>query len=164
MIISKEQLKTRHHFTDYLYWNVLLALPVFTAGLAIYRQSILWLLVYVAFAGVTVALVLRFFCTRCPHYDREDRSLKCIFFWGLPKFFTPRPGTLSSTDMVLAFGPAVLLFLFPLFWLLLEPGLLVIYILGLIALATTMKRYECGRCIYHECPVNSVPESLRNEN
>lgn len=162
MIISKDQLRSCHHLTDYLYWNVLFAIPIFTAGLAIYRQSILWLLVYVALALGTVALILRFFCTRCPHYNREDRLLKCMFFWGLPKFFAPRPGKLSGMDMALSFGPAVLLFLFPLFWMVSEPGLLVIYILSLIALAATMKRYECGRCIYHECPVNSVPESLRN--
>lgn len=162
MMAPTEPLKTRHRLTDYLYWNLMLAIPVFTAALSIYHHSIFWLVVYLLLLGVTVTLILRFFCTRCPHYNREDRTLKCMFFWGLPKFFEPRPGALSTLDMVISFGPPVLLFLFPVFWLVSEPGLLIIYVLSLTGFAATMKRHECSRCIYYECPVNSTPDTLKD--
>jgi hypothetical protein len=108
-----------------------------------------------------LALVLKFYCTRCPHYTREGNTVKCLFIWGLPKLFTPRPGALEKVDIIIAWGAFILLVAFPLYWLILEPGLLIVYALSFSTLAASVRRSECERCIYFECPGNKVPGSLR---
>jgi hypothetical protein len=45
---------------------------------------------------------------------------------------------------------------------LLQPGLLVIYLLSMGVLGLTLRRYECKRCVYFQCPSNCVPEGLKN--
>ncbi|MBU0698748.1 MAG: hypothetical protein ABIK98_00115 [Pseudomonadota bacterium] len=162
MIHSHDALKLRYSFSDFLFYICLLSVPVITAVLAIYKNSVWWT---IAFAGLFVsvtALILRFYCTRCPHYTREGKTLTCIFFWGLPKFFKKRPGKLDAVDMVVTFGATALLLVFPLYWLLMEPGLLIVYLLSLVGFGAAIYRHECKRCIYFECPANRVPEAIKN--
>jgi len=164
MIDPRHELKTRYSFSDFLFYICLLAVPVFTAILAIFKHSNGGAVAFGVLAVGVNVLLLKFFCTRCPHYAREGKYLKCIFFWGLPKFFDRRPGPLDFIDKVVVFGAPTVLLLFPLYWLLLEPGLLVVYLLSLAGFGTAIYRNECERCIYFECPVNKVPETLRNQN
>ena len=110
MTTSRDELRTHYHFKDFLSYTCLLAVPVLTSILAILRHSILGTIAFIVVAGAMTTLILKFYCTRCPHYTREDGRLKCIFFWGLPKFFPPRPGALNIIDKLVTFGaPAVLL-------------------------------------------------------
>ena len=157
-----EGLKQRYTFGDYLFYTGQLAVPLLTAGLAIGRQTWLGLIGYVLLCAGGVALVLKFYCSRCPHYTREETSLRCIFFWNLPKFFAPRPGALDKTDkLVLWVAPLALLGI-PFVWLVHEPGLLAIYTLSTVIFAAAVRRHECHRCIYFACPLNQVPEAQRN--
>jgi len=162
MIHSLHELKTRYSFSDFLFYVCLLAVPIFTAILAIFEHSVWWTIAFLVLAMGMTTLILKFYCTRCPHYTREDKSLKCIFFWGLPKFFNKRPGPLNFIDKIVAFGAPTLLLIFPLYWLLLKPGLLIIYVLSLAGFGTAVYRNECNRCIYFECPMNKVPEAEKN--
>jgi hypothetical protein len=164
MINSRDELRTHYRFKDFLSYTCLLAVPVFTAVLAIFRHSILWAIALVVVAAAMTVLILKFYCTRCPHYTREERHLKCIFFWGLPKFFIPRPGALNIIDKSVAFGAPAVLLIFPLYWLFMEPGLLVLYLLSLSGFGACIYRNECNRCIYYECPVNRVPEGVKNQS
>ena len=162
MIHSKDALKTRYRFSDFLFYTCLLAVPIITAMIAIFHSSVWWLVTFVVLAVVMTALILKFYCTRCPHYTREDKSLKCIFFWGLPKFFDKRPGALNLVDKLVVFSASAVLLLFPLYWLMMKPGLLVVYILSLIGFGVAIYRNECEQCIYFECPMNKVPETIKN--
>jgi hypothetical protein len=162
MIHSHNELKIRYSFSDFLFYTCLLSVPFVTAVFAIFKNSVWWTIAFVGLAVGMTALILRFYCTRCPHYTRAGKSLKCIFFWGLPKFFNIRPGALDVLDKVVAFGATAVLLIFPLYWLLLEPGLLIVYILSLIGFAAAIYRNECERCIYFECPANKVPEAAKN--
>jgi hypothetical protein len=162
MIPSQHELKTQYRFSDFLFYVCLLVVPIFTAILAIFRHSVWWTIAFIILAVALTALILKFYCTRCPHYTREGKILKCIFFWGLPKFFDKRPGALNFIDKTVAFGAPTVLLVFPLYWLLLEPGLLVIYILSLAGFGSAVYRNECNRCIYFECPLNKVPEGIKN--
>ena len=35
------------------------------------------------------------------------------------------------------------------------------YILSIGVMGATLRRHECGRCIYFQCPANCVPEDLK---
>jgi hypothetical protein len=43
--------------------------------------------------------------------------------------------------------------LYPVYWILQEPKLFIIYLLSVITLFASVRRNECPRCIYTECPV-----------
>ena len=162
MIHFQNELKTHYRFSDFLFYICLLSVPFVTALSAIFKNSAWWTIAFIGLAVCTTVLILRFYCTRCPHYTRVGKSLKCIFFWGLPKFFNIRPGKLDVVDKVITFSATAVLLIFPLYWLLMEPGLLIVYILSLIGFAAAIYRNECERCIYFECPANKVPEALNN--
>ena len=163
MINSCEQLKAKHDIRDYMYWNVLLAVPIVTACFAIFQHSRFWFSVYIILALILIMLILRHYCSHCPHYVQNKKTLNCMFFWGIPKVFKPRPGSLSTLDTAISFIAPCILLLFPFYWLLLEPYFLVIYLLSLVGFVATIRRNECGRCIYFECPVNKVPKSLKKK-
>ncbi len=164
MTHSGEQLRTRYRFGDFLFYTTLFAVPLVTALLAISKDSLGWLLIYLIVCLAMAVVILKFFCTRCPHYTRGDRTLKCVFFWGLPKFFTRRPGALDFRDKAAAFIAPAVMGLFPIYWLLEQPGLLVIYILSAAVAVAGLRRMECDRCIYFECPANKVPEGLKSSS
>ena len=86
------QLREKHGFADFLYWIMMLLVPFVTGLLAIYRHSVAWFAGYMTILIAMIAVLLRFYCTHCPHYLKEEKKLKCMFFWWTPKYFTPRPG------------------------------------------------------------------------
>ena len=158
----RKELKTSYRFSDFLFYICLLSVPLITAVLAIARNSVWWTIIFIGIgAGITV-IILRFYCTRCPHYIRDGKNLKCIFFWGLPKFFNKRPGKLGMSDKVITYSATTVLLMFPVYWLLMSPGLLTVYLLSLTGLGAAIYRNECNRCIYFECPANRVPEVIKN--
>jgi hypothetical protein len=106
--------------------------------------------------------VLKFYCSRCPHYTRDEKLLRCIFFWNLPKIFAPRPGKLNTVDKLVAWGPPMVVLAFPLIWLYREPVLLLIYIVSGSVFAAAVRRHECQRCVYFACPLNQVPQEKRS--
>jgi hypothetical protein len=155
-------LKTRYRFSDFLFYICLLSVPLVTAVFAIAKNSLGWAIVFIGIGAGSSSTILRFYCTRCPHYTRDEKLLKCIFFWGIPKFFSKRPGKLLVSDKVITVGAAAVLLLFPVYWLLMTPGLLIVYGLSLIGFGAAIYRNECHRCTYFECPANRVPEAIKN--
>ena len=63
MIDSTTRLKTRHRFSDYLYWNLVFSVPIITACIAIAGISILWFIVYLVLCIALIVIVYRFYCT-----------------------------------------------------------------------------------------------------
>ena len=160
----KPLLRERYTFIDFLYYTTLAAVPVVTASYAILSHAVAWLIFYIALCIAAVAVIYRFYCSHCPHYTREGQTTRCMFFWGMPKFFKPRPGLLSLSDKALAVIAPTIVFIFPLYWLLQQMGLLAIFFLSLIAFLSTVRRNECRRCIYFDCPVNKTPEELKSND
>ena len=155
MSISEDPIKTGHRFSDCIYWNLFILIPLITACVGIARQSVFWLIVYLLLSVVVFfVVVLKFFCTHCPHYIQGAKTTKCMFFWGVPKFFKAKSEPLKLFDKTVAVVVSLVITLLPLYWLSLQPGLLVIYFLSVIVLFTTLRRYECRRCIYSQCPSN----------
>jgi len=158
------RLKTRHSFTDFLYWNLALSVPIITACVAIIRNSVWGFILYVIVGLGLVMVIYRFYCTHCPHYIQGKGATRCMFFWGIPKIFEAKPGPLSMFERIVSLTAPVIMILLPLYWLVLEPALLVVYVLSMTVFIMTVRRNECGRCIYYDCPVNCVPESARERS
>lgn len=158
---SQKWLKNKHEFVDYLYWNLVLSVPVISACLAILRHSMLWFLFYIIVCIGLLASVYRFFCTHCPHYIQGYRTTKCMFLWGIPKFFKARPQPLNFFEKAVSIFAVIIMICLPFYWLIFELDLLVVYLLSMAVLLLTIRRNECGRCIYFHCPVNCVPEEVR---
>jgi hypothetical protein len=163
MIHPRKELKTGYSFSDFLFYICLLSVPLVTAVLAIFKNSVWWTMVFIGLGAAITVIILRFYCTRCPHYTRDGKNLKCIFFWDLPKFFKKRPGKLNVSDKVITYSATIVLLIFPLYWLLMAPGLLIVYLLSLIGFGAAIYRNECDRCIYFDCPANRVPEEIKNQ-
>jgi len=148
------QLKERHRFTDWIYWNLFAALPVLTAAIGVARVSVPGFIFLLLAAAVLVGVIYRFFCIHCPHYHRDEKRLHCMFFWGIPKLFKADPGPLTRMEKAISLGAPAFLFLMPLAWLISQPVMLVIYLLSSGIFLATVQRTECGRCIHSHCPAN----------
>lgn len=160
--VSEDQLKTSHRFYDCLYWDLFMAIPFITACIAIVKSSTLWMIIYIATSVLIFAIVVfKFFCTHCPHYVQSQNTLKCMFVRWVPRYFEPKPGPYDLLEKAVVAAVLLIWVAFPLYWLYLDRGLLAIYIVSLIVLIATIRRYECGRCIHFHCPTNTVPEDVR---
>jgi hypothetical protein len=148
------QLKTRYNFGDFLYWNLVVSVPFITACIAIAKDSMVWLIFYIISCISLVIVIYKFYCTHCPHYIQSAKNTKCMFFWGVPKFFKEKSAPLNLIEKTVILFISLVLVLLPLYHLLLQPGMLVIYFLSVMVLCTTLRRYECKRCIYSQCPAN----------
>ena len=157
------QLRERYSFSDFLYYTALAAVPFFTAFYAVFKLSTTWFVFYILVSLLSIILIYRYYCTHCPHYTREGKTTKCMFCWWTPKFFQRRPEPLGFLDKGITFIAALVIIIFPLYWLFQQPGLLVIFLLSLIVFLVTIRRNECHRCIYFDCPGNKVPEDLKSD-
>jgi len=147
--------RTRYAFLDFLYWMAFALIPVLIACYAIAQDSIGWVILYlVIFLGHFLLVEYRFFCTHCPHYHRNGKYMKCLFIWGVPKFYKKRPEKPSVLDLLFTGVGFVVAILLPLYWLIQYPFLLLLYFLSLLIFGYTVKRYECPWCIYENCPLN----------
>jgi len=155
------ELKKQHKFHDYFYWNLVAAVPIITACIAMFKASIMLLSIYITVCIFLIIIVYRFFCSHCPHYINSQKLVKCMFFWGIPRYFKPRPGPLNLFEKGVSLIAPVILIIFPLFWMRLYLDLLVIYILSIAVFIITIRRNECIRCIHFECPVNCVHEDSK---
>jgi hypothetical protein len=158
------QLKKQHKFHDYLYWNLVALVPIITACMAMFKVSIALLGFYIALLASMIIIIYRFFCTHCPHYINSEKVVKCMFIWGIAKYFKARPGPLNLFEKGISVIASLILIFFPIYWMRLYPDLLVIYLLSLAVFGMTIRRNECKRCIYFECPVNSVTEGTKNQS
>jgi hypothetical protein len=150
-------LKEQHTFADFLYWTLVLAVPLVTAAVAMFRASVVWFVVYLIVGAGLVVVVMRTFCSHCPHYTTGGGTLRCMFFWGVPKLFQGRPVPLTWWEKGLTLAAAGVLLLLPVPALLEQPALLAVYVLSLGVFLVSVRRYECVRCTYRACPSNRAP-------
>jgi len=161
MNVPENPLKAKHQFLDFLYWSLVVSIPFMTACVAIAETSMIGLILYIIACISLVMVILRFYCIHCPHYHQSGKTLKCMFFWWMPKFFKAESRPLSLLGKGVALITCLIIIMLPVYWLLQRPGLLIIYILSFGVLGATLRRYECKRCVYFQCPSNSVPEELK---
>ena len=75
-------LKKQHKFVDFLYWNMVVALPIIAACIGIFKESPVWMFIYLIICILLVAVIYRFYCTHCPHYlmMRRNNNISAQFF------------------------------------------------------------------------------------
>lgn len=128
----------------------------FWLGLAV------WIGLSVLFFGYIEALIL---CRHCPHYAEKGFLLRCHANWGLPKIPRFNPGPLNSLEKGAWLIYVAILFLYyiPFFiksqqWL-----LLLLTTTALFVAAWTIQRTQCNRCFNLSCPVNRVPDDVKEQ-
>ena len=90
---SINDLKQAFQLSEFAYWNLFILIPVLIASPVVGTQSLLWLFIYLlVFCLMFTVVIYRFFCTHCPHYNKAEQTLHCIFFWGFPKYPTGKLG------------------------------------------------------------------------
>ena len=50
-------LKKQHRFVDFLYWNMFVALPIIVACVGIFKESFVWMFIYLVICILLVAAV-----------------------------------------------------------------------------------------------------------
>ena len=162
MICEKECLDVEPSFGRFLYSKLITAVPVATALVAVFRysDSLAWPLIYVALCLIQVNVMYYFKCPHCPYYEKGGFFHKCFMMWGFPKIYKKRTGPTPS--FLSKYVPVAILVitLYPVYWLLQEWELLLIYALSWGVLVGVLADH-CARCIYFECKFNSVPDELR---
>lgn len=157
-------LRTEHQFPDFPWFVLVGGMPFLVGIFAIANISLLWLSGYLVLMLIFGVVQIRFLCRHCPYYRQQPgKTVHCKAMWGPTKWFRPRPGALSSVDKAILFSFFLLTFLFPMYWLVLQPQLLVIYCLSTVIMVWTLARYECNRCMFFDCPFNRVSRNVKND-
>jgi len=142
-----------------------IAFPPFLLGAAgIYHVKwwllVPWLAIIVSYFGF---IEIRVMCSHCPHYAESGSTLRCWANYGSPKIWRYRPGPMTLVEKIVFLGGFVIVWGYPLFFLVLIPQwfLLVLYILTVAGFFMTLKIYLCAQCMNFACPLNSVKDKTR---
>jgi hypothetical protein len=154
---------TREDLMDFAVLVIAYMIP-FMAGMVLGKFWIglaVWMGLAVLFFGYVEALVL---CRHCPHYAETGFLLRCHANWGLPKIprFDPRPVNRVEGAVWLMYGAVLFLYYVPFFVVSQQWLLLALTTWALTAACWTVQRTQCTRCYHLSCPVNRVPEDVRN--
>jgi len=127
---------------------------VFIGFFAIFRESIVWGIVYFLFCNLAYFFgILYTLCAHCPYpYKFSD----CLFFPHelIKRLYKHRPTPLTTLDRI---GLSVSLFgmvLFPQYWLLNDYTLLILFWVFCIPAWASLPLYLCRRCRNGACPIN----------
>jgi hypothetical protein len=131
---------------------------MFTAGFGWWLFG--WLGYMLFFFFVWEARVL---CSHCPYWAEDGRVLHCHANYGVIKIWRYRPEPMSKFEQA-QFIIGVLIFLFyPLVFTALGGEYLLAGI-GLVSAASfayLLYREICSRCVNFSCPLNNVPDTVR---
>jgi hypothetical protein len=152
-----------HRFSDFLWFVALGGVPEIVACFAIADKSLAWMGGYLGFMLLFGVAEVRFLCRHCPYYNQHSgRTVHCKAMWGPTKWFKHKPGALGSLDKMMLYLFFLLAFSFPIYWLVLRPEFLALYLLSIIIMIWTLGRYECNRCMFFGCPFNRVDKATRD--
>ena len=156
------------HFTlrDLIHF-LLIVLPSFLLGGAgIFYVGgwwlIPWLIMIIGYFGF---VEIRVMCSHCPHYAEEGSSLKCWANFGSPKIWRYRPGPMTFWEKAVFIIGFVLVWGYPLFFLIFgfQLFLLIVYLLSVAGFFMTLKTFLCSQCMNFACPLNSVDFEIRRQ-
>jgi hypothetical protein len=144
---------------------LLISIPAFLVGGAGVLTSgltplLIWIAVIVGFFGF---VEIRVMCSHCPHYAEKGNTLGCWANHGSPKLWKYRPGLMSTVEKVAFFGGFVVVWGYPLAFLI-DGGLwlfLGLYVLLTAGFFVTLKVSFCSHCMNFTCPLNGAADSVR---
>ncbi len=121
-----------------------------------------WLVIIFGYFGF---VEIRVMCSHCPHYAEPGKSLQCWANYGSPRLWKYRPGPMSTMEKFVFLTGLVLIWGYPLAFLLfgLQWFFLAIYLLTSISFFVTLRHSNCSQCMNFACPLNTVDEKVRAE-
>jgi hypothetical protein len=102
-------------------------------------------------------------CSHCPHYAEPGKSLQCWANYGSPRLWKYRPGPMTGTEKFVFEAGLLLIFGYPLAFLLmgLQWFLLAIYLLTTVSFYVTLRHSFCSQCMNFACPLNLTNDQVR---
>ncbi len=121
-----------------------------------------WILFCVIFFGI---IEIRVLCSHCPHYGEPGISLRCRAAWGLLKLWKWRLGPMSAIEKIILLGGFSVIWIYPLPFLIIGSRwfLLLAYTFATLGFFGFLNWQFCRHCINIYCPLNSVPDNIKNE-
>jgi hypothetical protein len=156
---GKSQIKAQHTYLDFAYFKLLTAVPLVTVLAGLWQTNPIMIIPYTLWIAIHVTLVYRILCSHCPHYGAYQGKTQCLYLWNVPPVYRARPVPQNFVEKI---GVKLLLLisiLFPVYWLLQNLELLIIYLLSVAVLLITMMRSECTRCAHLNCSHNRTSQS-----
>jgi hypothetical protein len=150
-------------FGRFVYYKLLTAVPVAAALIAIIRYSDApyWPFVYIGLCLLHAGIMYTIKCPHCAYYKMGGKTHHCFMIWGTPKIWKPRSTPESRIVGIYAPIGMLVLTLFPLYWLLSQWELLLVYLLSIAVLVMSFGLNDCPRCLNFECGHNTVPEEVK---
>jgi hypothetical protein len=133
-------------------------------GAGIIRVSAWWLIPWAAMAFAYFGFIeIRVMCSHCPHYAEPGKSLQCWANYGSPRLWKYRPGPMTGTEKFVFEAGLLLIFGYPLAFLLmgLQWFLLAIYLLTTVSFYVTLRHSFCSQCMNFACPLNLTNDQVR---
>lgn len=149
---------------ELLHFLVLCAPAFIIGGAGVFFYNLWFFIVWIAIIiGYFGFLEIRVMCSHCPHYAEQGKSLQCWANHGSPKLWKYRPGPMSGLETMGFFGGMILVWGYPLPFLVLLGSwlMLALYLITTAAFFMTLKMFLCSQCINFACPLNSVDQAGR---
>lgn len=157
-------IKTKYSIKDYLYWNFLILIPFLLGSIAISRQSSKLAAAYIILAFLFFSIIQLYFPFNLGlSYPKPKNNLKPVMPCRVSKTSKKGQGRSSYFRKIILTLICLILFLFPICWLVKDLLLLVAYIISWTLFLLTLKRYGFVKCINPEYPANKVFESTRKQ-
>jgi hypothetical protein len=164
MACPETGLLLKHEMSRFVFYKLLVLVPISAAVIALARHSeIVYLpFVYIGLCLLHAVIMFTIKCPHCAYYKMGGKIHHCFMITGVPKVYKPRPGPESKFVGIYAPIGIAVITIFPLYWLRFEWELLMVYLLSIAAIITSIGLNECSRCLNFECGHNTVPKDVRN--
>ena len=108
---------------------------------------------------------IRILCSHCPFYAQEGRTIRCIANYGSLKLWSYHPEPISRIEKLQLFIGFLILFGYPLLFLLLarQYFFLILSIIGLSCFTIFLLTIKCSKCVNFSCPLNRVSKDVVND-
>lgn len=163
MSCPKTALLDQPEFGRFVFYKLLTAIPVAAALIAMFRYSdaLYWPLTYIGLCLLHAGIMYSIKCPHCAYYKKGGKTHHCFMIWGAPKIWKPR--STPESRIVGIYSPIGMLVLtaFPVYWLLSQWELLLVYLLSIAVLVMSFGLHDCPRCLNFECGHNTVPEVVK---
>ncbi|MEW6079621.1 MAG: hypothetical protein AB1724_17575 [Thermodesulfobacteriota bacterium] len=164
---AREKVHCHFTFKDVASYYLIIAPTLLLGGAGIYHASGWWLIVswLLIIIGCFSFVLTRVLCSHCPHYVEAGSSLKCRANYGSPKIWKYRPGPMTFWEKVVFFAGFAIVWGYPLLFMIIEFQLflLIVYLVASSGFLMTLKTNSCTQCMNFACPMNAVPDKVRED-
>jgi len=126
----------------------------------------LWLIGYIAYWFVFIQIwENKTLCSHCPHYNEEEKTIRCYGNKGIYKLWKYNPKPMSISHQIQFIVGIAILLLYPIPFLILGRQFILLFlsIIGIILWIGVQSIRMCTRCVNLSCPMNRVPKNLADK-